>query len=432
MSVGFRVAWENSWRTSTNESNYDGAWVFIKFRKNGTSEWRHCTLDGTAFSASPGSDITVPTDRKGAFLHRASDGIGDVDYAGNSLTWAYGEDGVLDNDSVQVKVFAIEMVYIPAGAYYLGSGGSEVNCFRAGATNSAFLVTGPAAIPLGNTAGSLNLNSGGAGTLLPATYPNGYAAYWIMKYESSQQQFADFLNHLMLAQATPNYTSSNFTGSTHPAFQPLVADRAYNDLGIAQATAFADWAALRPFSELEFEKACRGVNIQPVMNEYVWGSTTITQLLTLQNDGLVNEDVGTPLGANAVYRNSNGSGPIAHPVRVGLFARTTGSTRELSGATYYGLMNMGDNLHEFCIYAGSVSGQAIDASIHGDGYLDAAGATDIGSWASASAFGVRGGRYYGGATTNNEMRTSDRTGAGNASVGGGSNQRGIRLARTAP
>jgi hypothetical protein len=29
--VNFNVSWENSWRTSTNENNYDGAWIFVKF-----------------------------------------------------------------------------------------------------------------------------------------------------------------------------------------------------------------------------------------------------------------------------------------------------------------------------------------------------------------------------------------------------------------
>ena len=31
--INFDVSWENSWRTITNETNYDGAWIFVKFRK---------------------------------------------------------------------------------------------------------------------------------------------------------------------------------------------------------------------------------------------------------------------------------------------------------------------------------------------------------------------------------------------------------------
>ena len=36
IAIHFDVAWENSWRTSNNESNYDGAWLFAKYRNNGT------------------------------------------------------------------------------------------------------------------------------------------------------------------------------------------------------------------------------------------------------------------------------------------------------------------------------------------------------------------------------------------------------------
>ena len=39
--------------------------------------------------------------------------------------------------------------------------------------------------------------------------------------------------------------------------------------------AYADWAALRPMTELEYEKACRGPN-NPVLGEYAWGNTSIS------------------------------------------------------------------------------------------------------------------------------------------------------------
>ena len=63
--VNFGVSWENSWRTSTNENNYDGGWIFVKFRKNGTSAWRHATINVTGNTAASGATITVPADGKG-------------------------------------------------------------------------------------------------------------------------------------------------------------------------------------------------------------------------------------------------------------------------------------------------------------------------------------------------------------------------------
>ncbi|MCO6483610.1 MAG: SUMF1/EgtB/PvdO family nonheme iron enzyme [Flavobacteriales bacterium] len=433
VAITFDVAWENSWRTSNNEANYDGAWIFVKYRVNGTSDWRHCTLAPAQFTAGTGATIVVSSDSMGAFIHRSTNGIGNVNFNGNTLSWHYGADGVINGDNVQIRLFALEMVYIPEGEYYLGSGGSEVNCFKNGNSASAFLVEGPGAIQTGTNAGDLNLNGQGTnGTVIPAGYPNGFNAFWIMKYECSQQQFADFLNHLTSVQAAANNTSTNFAGSSHPAFTPLVADRAYNNLSVAQATAFADWAGLRPYSELEFEKACRGKSILPVPNEYPWGTTAAVRMESNQfsNAGQPDEAVLTGVLANAAYRNSNSSGNgTGRPVRVGIFARSTGSGRELSGATYYGVLNMGDNLIELTIRAGTAIGQSVDAATHGDGHLRAAGATDITTW-QTSAFGGRGTHYASPAGSMGHMRVSDRDNM-DSNVGSTSAAYGIRLARTA-
>ena len=40
--INYGITWENSWRTSTNESNYDGAWIFAKFRFHQTELGREC------------------------------------------------------------------------------------------------------------------------------------------------------------------------------------------------------------------------------------------------------------------------------------------------------------------------------------------------------------------------------------------------------
>lgn len=431
IAITFDVAWENSWRTNTNESNHDGAWIFVKWRKANTYDWRHCTLHQSQSTPGTGATLVVPADEKGAFIHRTATGIGNVNFIGNQLTWRYGADGVLNNDSVEVKVFALEMVYIPEGPYYLGSGGSETNCFKNGSATAPYLVTGPGPIPTGTSSGQLNLNGGGTnGTAIPVSYPNGYNAFWIMKYECTQQQFADFLNVLNSTQASTHNTSNNFQGSSHPNFTPVVADRAYHDLGIAQATAFADWSGLRPFSEMEFEKACRGRNIQPVPNEYVWGTTSVLRLESNQftNAGLPNEGIAAGVLANAAYRNG-GTGP-GRPVRVGIFARASGATRELSGATYYGVLNMADNLYELTIRSGTQIGQSVDANTHGDGYLDPSGATDIASW-QAGAFGARGTYWSSSSGTTGQMRTSHRDYM-DLNVTAPSNAYGIRLARTAP
>ena len=160
--INFSVSWENSWRTSTNENNYDGAWIFIKFRKNGTTDWRHATINVSGNTAASGATITVPTDGKGAFIYRSANGIGNVSYAANSLLWNYSVDGILDNETVEILVYGLEMVYIPTGSYQLGAGGTENNGFSDGTSTTPYLVASNAAINLGTTTGTLNPNGNGA------------------------------------------------------------------------------------------------------------------------------------------------------------------------------------------------------------------------------------------------------------------------------
>ena len=427
--VGFGVSWENSWRTSTNENNYDGAWIFVKFRKNGTTDWRHATINITGNTPASGAAITVPADGKGAFIYRSANGIGNVNYTSNSLVWNYGADGLLDNETVEILVYGLEMVYIPSGSFRLGSGGTETNGFTEGSLSSPYLVASNAATNLGTTAGTLNPNGNGTATgTIPANYPKGFNAFWIMKYECSQQQYVDFLNNLDLARATINRTVSIFTG-THPALVAPQPERGIGELGFNRSAAFADWSGLRPYSELEFEKACRGYNTPAVPNEYAWGNTTIVPISAVLNDGAADEIVSTPANANACILSNLGQ----RSVRTGIFARSSGSDRTISGATYYGVMNMSDNLYEMCISMVNPQGKAIDASVHGDGNLAADGRTDIAAWQPYQAFGLKGSSYN---SSLNAARTSDRV---NVNVfvtvyGGDSNQPnfGIRLARTAP
>jgi formylglycine-generating enzyme required for sulfatase activity len=426
--INFDVSWENSWRTSTNENNYDGAWIFVKYRKNNTTDWRHCTISGTGFTGATGSTITVAPDGKGIFIYRNADGIGNVNYVANQVEWAYGTDGILDNETVEIKVFALEMVYIPAGSFLLGSGGTETNAFKDGPSINPFLVTN-GTITFGNTAG--NLNAGGlipASGTIPAAWPTGFNPFWIMKYECTQQQYVDFLNQLELLKVPANRTPIMFTG-THPDLVAPQPERAVGYLGFLRTAALADWSGLRPLTELEFEKACRGFNTPAVPNEYPWGNTVINNLFSVTNSGTANEAVNNPANANANYALSTG---LLVPSRVGIFARSTGSDRTLSGGAYYGVMNMGDNLRELTVSVVNPEGLLFDGSVHGDGYLDATGNTDITIWSDNMAYGLRGTNFDAPAT---EARTSDRTNADyftTQPVDDNLNTTGIRLARTAP
>jgi formylglycine-generating enzyme required for sulfatase activity len=440
-SINFDVAWDNSWRTSTNESNYDGAWLFAKWRKKGTSEWRHASINyvapGTAaacgHTAAAGAVLQTSSDGLGIWMHRDADGIGNASFAANSLQWNYGIDGVLDSDSIDINVYAIEMVYIPQGGFTLGSGSTtDFNGFSTYGTGAVasnqYLVNSESAITVGATLGSLYYTNNGTGFPtyyagggdnagpIPANYPKGYSAFWIMKYECSQQQYADFLNALDLTKATNRLTV--MTG-THPNFVAPNPERAMNSISNVDLLAYADWAGMRPFSELEYEKACRGANIIPIGNEYPWGNTTITNVSGISNSGSANE---TASSGNAVQ--SAGT-----PLRCGIFA-TSVSDRVSSGATYYGVMEMAGNTHERPVAVGTPACRAFTRTTHGDGTLATNGECNISIW-NAVNLGYKGAAYN--ISTAQFFQTSDRASAAGtlATSVGREAASGIRLARTA-
>lgn len=449
--ITFTIAWENSWRTSTNESNYDGAWIFIKYRKTSTSDWRHATISVTGFVAGTGATLKIPPDGKGSFIYRSANGIGNVSYVANKLTWNTVSDGVLDNETVEIKVFAVEMVYIPTGNFYLGSGGSEAVAFTDGNSKNPFLVT-TNPITFGLVPGTLNPHGyGPLNTTLPAAFPTGYNAFWIMKYECTWRQYLDFLNNINLAMATINNTIPfnvfplengpdailYYVKGVHPNFSSdAILYPVFLYAADQRSAAFADWSGLRPMSEMEFEKACRGANVVPVPNEYAWGNTFSSTITNVANFRYTNESVASPSDANNDINNVNylldPFGNSFHvSYKVGIFARASGSSRTLSGGTYYGVMNMSDHVKEVCVTIVNPEGRAFNSAIHGDGYLAANGNSDIPTWTNKNVFGMKG-SWYGGNL--DDARVSDRRYVNwfSANQGVVINSNGFRLARTAP
>lgn len=403
--INFSVSWDHSWRTSNNESNYDGAWIFIKFRKTNSSLWQHATINYNAGGAAAaghlqptGSILQTAADGKGAWIYRNAAGTGNVNFSGASLRWNYGADGVLDNDSVEIRVYALEMVYCTSGSFYLGSGGAETGNFKNGSTSNPYLVTSEAAITVGTTAGNLNYNAtsfaGDQGGPIPLAFPKGYNAFWIMKYESSQQQYVDFLNALDAFKANARFISDFVTGTANN-YVAGFPERAAGFMNVFDNLAFLDWSALRPLTELEYEKACRGYNNLPIANEYAWGNTTITATTAVNNANLSNE---TQQNGNACYGNTMG-----RPLRVGIYANDTTTTRTQTGGSYYGATELSGNVWEQTVTVGNASGRTY-TGVHGDGYLDANGEANTANW-PAAMMGVRGGGYQ---TAEINSRLSDR------------------------
>ncbi len=474
--IQFDISWDNSWLVNSGPNNWDAAWVFVKYRRKSDNTWHHATLhyvDGTG----SGDGHTEPTNSNisssndtgsggahGVFIHRTDLGQGTVSYVAARLRWDYGVDGLGDGDNVELCVMGIEMVYVPQGSFYVGSGGTETGAFYTHpTTNQPYQINSEAAITVGTTAGNLYYPSpsGYYGDQLgpiPAGFPKGYAASYCMKYEITQSQYVAFLNRLTYAQqvsrtevapSSASGTAAMTTGtlyrngidimtsgvaSTTPAVYACNLDNdaiydeandgqsiACNHLSWADVAAYLDWVALRPMTELEYEKAGRG-NQAPVADEYAWGSTSITQATSITNSGSNNEIANS--GANCTFNSAAG---VQGPMRSGSFAQAT-TTRASSGASYYGIMELTGNLYERPVTLGRLTGRLFSGG-NGDGYINTMGEANSSSWPISDAIGVgyRGGSWY---LYPLYLRLSDRSIATNTSVvrfhtNGG---RGVRLA----
>ena len=230
-----------------------------------------------------------------------------------------------------------------------------------------------------------------------------------MKYEVSQGQYVDFFNTLTNTQKTDR----DITNSQHKNTDGVVArntisyisgsattttpDRPLNYVNSDDALAYMDWSGLRMMTEFEFEKACRGPQT-PVAGEFAWGTADIyapASPLNMLNDGSPTatfSDPGTLIG-NAFYQTT--ASGFGGPSRCGIFAASAiNKTREETGGSYYGIMEMTGNLYERMVSVGTPGGRAFDGS-HGDGALSVAGAHNVANWPAVTGgdIGYRGGSY---------------------------------------
>ncbi len=445
--IQFSVSWENSWRNDIAGAgqgapfNYDAVWIFAKYR-TGEGPWLHATLDDQAgnHTLPAGGSVSPSSDGKGVFLFRSANGSGSFSLDEVRLRWNYGTDGVTDDAEVDIRLFAVEMVYIPSGAFYAGDGQTDAaqlyGNFESGTSGLPLHITSESQLTLGGSdAGSLGNNNRtnqfanglGGGTFdcsgdgclsgsgddftdvitqtLPAAFPKGFNAFYIMKYEMTQQQFVDMLNTLTAAQCTTYLTQTGnffFTGSLHDNRYTITESGGIYSTTTpnvpmiffdwVKAAAFADWAGLRPMTELEFEKAARGGST-PVLNEYAWGNANLdlSDNLVLENTDAANEGIASGFDAGGVNGNAwirTGNQTMSNVARVGIFsAHPSNSGRISSGASYWGVMEFTGNAWERAVSVGHAEGRKFTGT-HGDGLLTAEGYANRADWPGTFAGGV--------------------------------------------
>ena len=427
-TIRFDLGWENSWRTTNGPSNWDAAWVFVKYRTNG-GDWQHASLNGPG-KLPAGATVQVTADGVGGMVYRSAPGTGSVAYA-MELQWDIAGDGVTESDLLDLQVFAIEMVYVPQGAFYVGDGNTGKNeLFASSPDTLPYRITSENSIPVGTAAGQLyyrdaDSGAGDRGGPIPAAFPKGFNAFYVAKYETSQREWVDFFNTLPAGvketfdvhngtnyQAHGTNKANNRVTAYDPGSNNLITTNRggvergttpMNYVDQKQALAYLDWAGLRPWTELELEKAARGTLV-PVQGEYASGSSdSQLQTYTYSNEGLPNSRI-TNLTAGrghfifGIQRNNEGNGPL----RTGIVAASAvNATRLETGAGYYGAMDISGNLWERVVTIGTPAGRGFVPN-HGDGVLRTTGYHNVPGWPAGNieAYGIKGCAYVSGNSSN--------------------------------
>lgn len=285
---------------------------------------------------------------------------------------------------------------------------------------------------------------------LTANYPKGYNAFYIMKHEVTQAAYVDFLNTLTYDQQkehsviapnaavntayyanTRNLIKIRKVGNDGPATYGLSADNVDWDpennagnvpmfnMSWSDVMAYLQWAALRPLTELEYEKACRGgLDQASVPYEYAWGAPYLSNGASSVTDKNLSTETPVPAASNYAPAGPAGgqTAPTVAavntywPVRAGSFA-TGSSTRVDAGASYWGVLNLSDNVPERYVNVSTNEGRAFTGE-HGDGNLLQTGVCNVTGWPlaySGQGTGFRGVALSAATTITNIFPVSDRT-----------------------
>lgn len=370
IQVQFDISWDNSWR---DEINYDAAWIFMKF-KVASGVWQHVQLNPTGFVNGTGTanTVQVTNDKVGCWLYRTGLGSGTFNSTGMQLQWNYGLAGLTNVTGLEVRVFAVEMVYVPEGefncakVFHNSPAINSARSFSASGNNFAVINSRLSPTLTYNNGtnltlrikGDVGIDTDNNGSIDNSTYPTGYKHFYCYKYELSEQQYADFLNTLAPTQvATLGVASSGIT-LVNGQYFTANPNKACGNSTESRLLAIADWSGLRPISFLEFNKASYGP-LQPVLTQ---GGPCGVAIL----NGYAAH------GSSCCFNDGGSTGNL---VNVGSYASAT-SSRVQASASYYGLLDLTGNAHEPVVKLNNLAFN----DINGDGMLSATGNHNVTNW----------------------------------------------------
>jgi formylglycine-generating enzyme required for sulfatase activity len=362
IQIQFDLSWGNSWRDNIN---WDAAWIFAKY-KGSDGLWRHAKLNNSGFTINPLKTIEVTDDKLGAFIYSAYKGQGTFEAPETQIQWNYGLDGLTSVTGLEVRVFAVEMVYVPQGDFNVAKRFNVGNLFTAPGDNFPVVNTRltPSLTYNDGTAatirikGDAGIDSNNDGTVDKPDYPTGYRPFYCYKYELTEQQYADFLNCLSPSQqATMGIAGLGVTLSNGEYFSSA-PNRACGNMTTQRMLAYADWSGMRPMTILEMNKASYGPYQTPQF------STSLSYF-----------PAGGSTASSTFYNNNNSTfGPLRD---VGSYDSGT-TTRSQSGSSYYGIDDLTGNAREHVVSLNFLNFN----SFNGDGVLDASGNADVNGWSN--------------------------------------------------
>lgn len=417
--LSFSVSWDNSWKMGPN---WDAVYLFLKYRQAGENQpWYHLPIlpSGHNVGGQLSYFLSKSEERRnnGIMIYRRNPGVGSmtdmrirlkVDITAGDMTPYYAP--VYDDfksGRIEIAVGAIEMVYVPAGPFYLGDMSSESSfkkignypaveggfCMKSEKDTVLALLDDPRLVKVWDK------------------YPKGFGGFYCMKYELSQEQYSFFLNKLTYDQqkarmgfdptdmriAAYSYVFGENPVSAVPMYRngiilerdpdnlqktPMVfghnltADGVANNendgnniacnyVTYADMLAYADWVGLRPWSEMEYEKACRlrDPATPPADFDFAWGSMELREPISVVKAGLPDEMANDNSNANS----ATGGKTVGGPLRVGSFARPGNDSQIAAGASFWGIFDLTGNLSE--IVCNAEAGRQFNGEVAGDGNL---------------------------------------------------------------
>lgn len=405
--VDLELSWENSW-TPSNAQNHDAVWLIAKHKIG--NDW---VAVYPVTSSSQDYLIKETTDQTGLIIRGLPQSD---DFQSGQLRVGFL---ITEVKPLAIYFGAIEVVAVNQGSFVVGD---SLSFHTLGTPNNR-----PLRIEAENQLDSTMVSSTKPESVLgniPPGFPKGYEGFYCMKYELSQGQIVDFMNHLSYpSQKTlfsqidslaigdylfgnkgqnfggircsrpasdgwPAVFISDLSGNMQPGDPADGETLACNFISWSFLLTYLDWAGLRPMTELEFEKACRGT-VPSSPREFAFGSPFFVDANTTTLDGTAFETYLDTLPKGAGILVSGFTGRFG-PLRTG-FAASKQSNRLESGASYWGIMELSGNLWEQTVSVAKPNGLSFEGS-HGDGNLTNGWPSD---WKTEASI-VRGGAWNSG------------------------------------